>query len=72
MDKIEALNKINVLIDQVNHAGPFKGRAKLLSSLNGLHDLVNDYKTTKCFYEYITKDAISLVENTREILNVGL
>jgi len=71
MEKTEALNKINVLIDQVKHAGPFKGRSKLLSSLNGLYDLVNDYKTTKGFYEYITKEAHSLLENMREKLNAG-
>jgi len=71
MDKTEALNKINVLVDQVKHAGPFKGRAKLLNSLNGLHNLINNYKTTKGFYVYITKEAHALVENARDKLNAG-
>ena len=72
MDKKEALNKIDLLIDQVDHAGRFKGRAKLLSSLSEFYYLVNDYKTTKGFYKYITQEANSLVENAREKLNAGL
>jgi hypothetical protein len=71
MDKKEGLCKINDLIYQVNYAGSFKGRAKLLSTLNGLYDLVNDYKTTTGLYKYIVKEANSLVENSREKLNAG-
>jgi len=72
MEKKEALNKINVLIDQVKHAAPFSGRVKLLNRLNVLHDLINDYKTTKGFYNYIVLNANSLVEIARDKLNAGL
>jgi len=71
MDKKEALYQMIMIIDETKDSGPFKGRAKLLSSLNGLYDLVNDYKTTKGFYEYIIKEANLLVETTREKLNNG-
>jgi len=71
MDKKEALYQLTMIIDETKDSAPFKGRAKLLSSLNGLYDLVNDYKTTKGFYEYIIQEANALVEKTRENLNAG-
>jgi len=72
MEKKEALYQIVMIIDETNDSPPFKGRVKLLNTLNGLKDLIYDYKTTKGFYEYIIKEANALVEKTRENLKAGL
>lgn len=71
MEKKEALYQIVMIIDETNDSPYFQGRVKLLNTLNGLKDLVYDYKTTKGFYEYIIKEANALVEKTRENLKAG-
>lgn len=72
MEKKEALYQITMIIDETKDSPPFKGRGKLLSSLNRTKDLINDYKTTKGFYKYVIKEANALVEKTRENLKAGL
>jgi len=72
MEKVEALKRIFLLIDQVRHAGRFKGRAGLLNRLRILLDMVETHVPMINYNELCVKEAERLFNEARECLNEGM
>lgn len=66
MDKIEALTRITMTIENVREIRPFEGKAALIKKLNGLYDLVNLYKESWNCYDLCVKEAEMLIGYGKE------
>jgi len=72
MEKVEALKRMLLLIDQVRHAGRFKGRADLLKKLLCLVAIVETHVPMLDYNELCCKEAERVFNEARECLNEGM
>ena len=71
MDKAEAMNRILLLVEQVDHSGPWKGRAKLKMELNSFYKMVDRYKHDAVFNKSCVQGAQRVFDQARERFNEG-
>ena len=72
MEKVDAIKRILLLVDQVIHADRFKGRADLLNKLRALCVLVETHAPVPNYDELCVKEAERLFNGARERLNEGI
>lgn len=66
MDKIEALQRITLTMENIKEIRAFDGKAELLKKLNNIYDLVNLYKENWNIIELCVKEAESLIGYVKE------
>jgi len=71
MDKMEALTRITMTIENVKEFRPFEGKAELIKKLKNLYDLVNLYKESWNCYDLCVKEAEMLVCHGKEDFKDG-
>jgi len=72
MEKVDAIKRILLLIDQVKHVDRFKGKAELLNNLRALCVLVETHAPMLNYDELCVKEAERLFNGARERLNEGV